>query len=151
MNNQELSEKVRAACERQIRTRGYIAPVDILMDIGVLTKAKYEDWRFGRVPFLEHVCNTNLSRLSLIMKEIRSYSSKNGYKESFTYYRRWGAKNRSALRNTALRFSKSNTPAIEKAYATHYLCTKRIEELKQQKQTKEISGREEQQSETLLK
>jgi len=40
---------------------------------------------------------------------------------------------------------------IEKAYATHYLCTKRIEKLKQQKQTKEISGREEQQSETQLK
>ncbi|MBQ9823778.1 MAG: hypothetical protein IJM63_04715 [Solobacterium sp.] len=61
------------------------------MDTGVLTKAKYEDWRFGRVPYLEQVCNTNLSKLSLMMKEIRSYSSRNGYKESFTYYRRWGA------------------------------------------------------------
>lgn len=150
MNNQELSKKVRAACERQIRTRGYIAPVDILMDTGVLTKAKYEDWRFGRVPYLEQVCNTNLSKLSLMMKEIRSYSSRNGYKESFTYYRRWGAKNRSAVRHTPLRFSKTGTPAIEKAYATHYLCVRRIEELKQQKQKTDTADSEEQQSETRL-
>lgn len=28
---------------------------DVLMDIGVLPKQKYEDWRFGRAPYLEAV------------------------------------------------------------------------------------------------
>ena len=45
---------------RQCRSRGYATVVDVLMDIGVLDKAKYEDWRFGRIPYLERVCTINL-------------------------------------------------------------------------------------------
>ena len=40
--------------------RGYAAPVDVLMDIGVLSKQDYENWRFGKVPYLERVCKINL-------------------------------------------------------------------------------------------
>ena len=47
MNDKELIRKVHSSVYHQCQRRGY-APVDVLMEIGVLPKQKYEDWRFGR-------------------------------------------------------------------------------------------------------
>lgn len=64
MNNGELVSKVCSSMYRQCRERGYATPVDVLREIGVLPKKKYEDWRFGRIPYLESVCTVNLHKLS---------------------------------------------------------------------------------------
>lgn len=131
MNEKELTAKIHSSMYQQCKDRGYATPVDVLMDVGVLSKKSYEDWRFGKVPFLEKVCGVNLHKLSFIMGQIRNFARKNGYKESFTYYKRWGTKNRGVGKSTIpLRFSKSGNPDIERSYATHYLDEKRIAELK---------------------
>src|SRR5699024_4218725 len=96
MNNQELTAKVHSAMYAQCRKRGYAAPVDVLMDLGVLPKQKYEDWRFGKVDYLERACNVNLHKLSTIMHEMRVYAKKAGLKPSFCYYKRWGVKKKAA-------------------------------------------------------
>ena len=110
-----VTGKVHDSMYRQCKSRGFAAPADVLMDIGVLDKKKYDDWRHGCVPYLEAVCTVNLHKLSEIMKEVRAYAAVNGLKPSFTDYRQVGSKDRK------LRFSKSGNPAIEKAYATHYV------------------------------
>ena len=56
MNDEELRARVRESMFRQCHMRGYAAPVDVLMDIGALSKKNYEDWRFGRADTLERVC-----------------------------------------------------------------------------------------------
>lgn len=116
MNNEKIKAKTIAACQTQRNSRGIIILIDVLIDVGVLTKQNYENWRFGKVNYLERVCTCNLKKLSLIMHEVRSYAAKNGLKPSITYYKRWGAK-----RKMPLRFSKSGKPFIEKSYATHYI------------------------------
>lgn len=45
------------------------------MEIGVLPKQKYEDWRFGRVDYLEWVCTVNLRKISFIMHQMRGYAT----------------------------------------------------------------------------
>ena len=92
MNDGELISKVHSAMYHQCQNRGYAAPLDVLMDIGVLPKQKYEDWRFGRVPYLEAVCTVNLRKLSFIMHQMRVYAKKSGLKSSFCYYKQWGMK-----------------------------------------------------------
>lgn len=38
----------------EIREAGdFVAPVDVLQRIGRLTRRDYEDWRFGRISYLE--------------------------------------------------------------------------------------------------
>lgn len=49
----ELIGKVHSAVYHQCQQRGYAAPADVLVDIGVLPKQKYEDWRFGKVRYME--------------------------------------------------------------------------------------------------
>ena len=90
-----VSERIRTDREstlcvhHQCQQWGYAAPADVLVDIGVLPKQKYEDWRFGKVRYLEAVCTCNLKKLSFIMKQIRAYAKKSNLKPSFCYYKRW--------------------------------------------------------------
>ena len=78
MTEKELIGKVHSAVYHQCQCRGYAAPVDVLMEVGVLPKQKYEDWRFGRVDYLERVCTVNLRKLSFIMHQMRVYAQKTG-------------------------------------------------------------------------
>lgn len=127
MNDQQLIKKVNEAVENQRQQRGYIAPVDVLMEIGVLTKQNYEAWRFGKVSYLEKVCTCNLNKLTKILKQIYKYAQKNALKPSVSQYRLWGKKGKE------LRFSKSGRLEVERKYATHFVDSKKIAELKAKK------------------
>ena len=145
MNDRELAAKVRSALYLQCRNRGFAAPVDVLMDVGYLSKQDYENWRYGRVDYLERVCKANLSKLSLVMREMRSYATKTGLKPSFCYYKRWGTKKKNGQGRKPvipLRFSKSGDPEIERRYATHYVDAKRTSQLKEERAAK-LAGQSE--------
>ena len=132
MNEKELIGKIHSSMYHQLQVRGYAAPVDVLMDTGILPKQKYEDWRFGRVRYLEAVCNANLKRLCFVLHQMRVYAQAHELKPSFCYYKRWGIKKKGQGRGAVipLRFSRSGDAEIERRYATHYVDEKRIAQLK---------------------
>ena len=137
MNDHELAVKVHSSMFHQCRNRGYATAVDVLMDLGYLKKEHYENWRHGRVPYLERVCTVNLSKLSTIRHEMRVYARKAGLKPSFCYYKQWAVKKKGGQGHRPvipLRFSKYGKEDIEKQYATHFVDSKRIAELKSQRQ-----------------
>lgn len=140
MNNADLIKKVNDSVYHQCQRRGYAAPVDVLMDIGILPKQKHEDWRFGKVDYLERVCTVNLNKLSSVLHQMRVYAKKADLKPSFCYYKRWGVKKKGGQGKKPvipLRFSKSGDPEIEKWYATHFVDTKQIAALKEQQAQKD--------------
>lgn len=51
-----------------LATSKVVAPVDVLVAMGVLRAADLEAWRFGRIPFLERVIAGNLSKLRRILR-----------------------------------------------------------------------------------
>ncbi|SNS69341.1 hypothetical protein SAMN05446037_101747 [Anaerovirgula multivorans] len=82
MNNIKLKQKVHSVAYDILKEKIYIAPVDMLMGIGVLSAKDYENWQFGRVPYLEKVCKTSLSKLALIIKGLRAFARQNHLKPS---------------------------------------------------------------------
>jgi hypothetical protein len=126
MNNAELRKKVHAAMHSLVQKNGFASPVEVLIEIGVLSKEKYEDWRFGRVSYLERVCQINLGKLSTINHEIRIFARKNNLKASWTFYKQWGQNKKG--KTIKLRFSKSGDENIERQYATHYISQRVTEE-----------------------
>lgn len=127
ITEKQLTGAVHSSMYHQIQDRGYAAPVDVLLDCGVLSKKAYEEWRFGRTPYLEKSCTVNLKKLSFIMHQIRVYAQKNSLKPSVCVYKRWGVKKKGGIR---LRFSKSGNEKIEQFYSTHYLDIDRINQIK---------------------
>ena len=120
MNNEQLQVKLHQAMQKQCEAQGYATPVDVLMDIGVLSRKNYEDWRYGKIPFLEKACTINMHKLSYIMREMRVYARENQWKPSMTVYTKWGKKS-----SETLYFSKNRLAEIERAYATHFVDTGR--------------------------
>jgi hypothetical protein len=116
MNDHELIKKVHSIQHSLINSKGYVASIDVLMELGVLSKADYENWRGGRVDYLERVCKINLKKLSKINHEIRVFARQYNLKGSWTDYRTWGKG-----KHIRLRFSKSGREGIEHLYATHYV------------------------------
>lgn len=137
MNTSELIKKVNASMSHQCDERGYAAPVDVLIDIGALSKKNYEDWRYGRVDYLERVYTMNLHKLSSVLFQMKAYAKRAGLKPSFCYYKRWGMKKKNGQGHKPvipLRFSKSGDENIERAYATHFVNSYRIQQIKDSNQ-----------------
>ena len=108
--------RVRRAFAAILNRQGYVSVVDVLVEMQSLTPAHLEDWRFGRVPYLERVVQGNLSKLSAIVREIRRVAEEQGLKPSETVYRKWGKGP-----DRPLRFSKHGEAHVEQAYATHWV------------------------------
>ncbi len=137
MNDKELIGKVHSSMYHQLKKRGYATAVDVLMDLGILSKVNYELWRNGQVPYLEKVCKINLKKLSTILHEMRVYAKKGNLKSSFCVYKRWAVKKKDGQGRKPvikLRFSKNGSDDIEKWYATHFVDMKKIEKMKEEKQ-----------------
>jgi len=117
MNRVELKEKLDSVMSQLLCEKKMITPLEVLLGAGILSPKDVEDWRFGRVPYLEKVCRINLTALSFIMKEIKNYADGAGLKPSPTGYVRWGTRGK----KMPLRFSKSGDAKLEAAYATHYV------------------------------
>ncbi len=129
MNNKDLDKKVKRLIEHNIYEKGYVCALDILLQMDYLKQKDYEDWRFGRVPYLEKVCGVNLNKLKLINKSIRKHSSELKLKCSLTAYNQYGKGTKRRLK-----FSKSGDKKIEENYSTHFVDTNRMIELKEKKQ-----------------
>lgn len=140
INDKKIVGAVHNAMYQQWKQRGYATPVDTLIYIGVLSKQSYEEWRFGRIPYLEKACTANLRKLSVIMHQMRVYAKKSGWKTSFCYYKRWNVKKKGGQGRKPvipLRFSKSGDPNVEKWYSTHFVDTDKIKQLKAEKSNTE--------------
>jgi len=115
VNNIDLEKKTQKICNELIHEKGYISVVDVLMRLEYLSQSDYENWRFGRIDFLERVCKVNLTKLSRISRFIRKHANNLNLKPSWTSYRKYGKGVK-----IQLRFSKSGNENVEKNYATHY-------------------------------
>ncbi len=96
-----------------------VAPVEVFMEMSLLTRKQYEDWRFGRIACLERVIQGNLGKVGRILRLIGFCAHDLDMVPSRTVYNKWG---RGASQH--LCFSKSGEKAIEEAYERHFLWNK---------------------------
>jgi len=116
MNNSDLRKKIEIIGKEIIEEKGYLSSIDVLLKLKYLSKNDYENWRFGKVEYLEKVCGVNLKKLSTINKIIEEISLQWNLKKSWTAYNKYGKGG-----EIRLRFSKSGNERIEEGYSIHYL------------------------------
>jgi hypothetical protein len=75
-----------------------------------------DNWRKGRVPYLEKVIKCNLEKAGRILRILRFHAHDLNLKQSVTIYRR-----KTAGGKIPLRFSKSGERNIEEAYSRHFV------------------------------
>jgi hypothetical protein len=123
-----LKNKIKEISNQLIADKEFICSIDILCTLDILSKVQINDWRFGKIPYLEKVCNKNLGTLTFINKTIKEIAKAKNLKPSWTAYNKFGKGVKSRLI-----FSKTKDENIENAYATHFIDTNKIKELKKEK------------------
>ncbi len=93
-----------------------VAPSDILIEMGNLSKKNFEAWRKGQVPYLERVFEGSLSKANRILRIIGFHVHDLNMVSRQTLYHQWGKG-----KKRILRFFKSGDPNLEKAYSHHYI------------------------------
>jgi hypothetical protein len=93
----------------------YVAPIEVLVGLGWLPLSVVDQWRQGRLQYLELGVSANLGRLTTSMKILRHWAASRGLQPSETAY---VARTRN---RRPLRFSASGREEIERAYRTHWL------------------------------
>jgi hypothetical protein len=91
-------------------------PIDILIEMGSLSKNNYEAWRKGHVPYLEQVIEGSLSKANRILRIIGFHAHDLNMVSRGSVYQQWGKGGKQVLR-----FSKSGDLNIEKAYSRQYI------------------------------
>ena len=110
-----LEQRVVRAAEAALAERQFVSAIDVLDGIGWLVPSRVEEWRQGRVGYLEREAQANLAKLSAAMKIFRTWARARGLVPSETAY---VARTRD---RRSLRFSRSGNPSIERAYRTHWV------------------------------
>jgi len=110
-NQSKLESRVRRAAEAALSRQKYVSAIDVLCGMGLLATPHVDDWRRGRVDFLERVIQGNLHKISSSMAIFRHWAMEKGLEPCETGY----------VRHTrggilALQFSKSGDPEIEKVF-----------------------------------
>jgi hypothetical protein len=111
-----LYPRIVRAVEPLLAHGKVVAPVDVLIGRRLLTPAKLEDWRFGRVPYLEKVIDCNLRRLSRLLQILRFHAHDLKLVPSTTAYMRRGKGPKQHLR-----FTKTGDRKLEEVYSLHFV------------------------------
>ena len=102
--------------EAILQHRQVVAPIDVLVGMGLLTREQLEKWRRGRVPYLERVIDCDLTRLRRLLRILRFHAHELDLVPSTSGYMRWGKGPKRRLR-----FTKTGEPKLAEAYATHFV------------------------------
>ena len=108
--------RVVKAAGRILAREDVLSPIDILIEMGNLSKNNYEAWRKGQVPYLERVIEGNLSKANRILRIIGFHAHDLNMVPRQTVYHQWGKG-----KKRVLRFSRSGDSNLEKAYSRHYI------------------------------
>ena len=115
-HNDPMFRRIECVVAELLARGNVVAPVDVLVGMGLLRPEHLDNWRRGRVPYLECVINCNLARLSRLLRILRFHAHDLNLKPSQTIYKRYGKGPK--LR---LRFSKTSDAGLEAAYTTHFV------------------------------
>lgn len=107
-------ERVVLSVGRLLASKGFVAPIDLFVSLDLVYLPNITKWRAGSVDYFERIIRCNLSKASQIMRVLKLHALELGLRPSNSVYLVKATKR-------PLKFSKSGNPAIEAAYATHYV------------------------------
>jgi hypothetical protein len=111
-----MFQRIECVVAELLAKGNVVAPVDVLIGMSLLRPEHLNDWRRGRVLYLERVINCNLTRLSRLLRILRFHAHDLNLKPSATVYKRYGKGPKQRLR-----FSKTGDADLETAFATHFV------------------------------
>jgi hypothetical protein len=112
---QRLERRVARAAEAALAESGLVTPIDVLVGLGWLPPGRVDEWRQGRLEYLECAAQVDVRKLSAAVAILRRWAERDGLEASEVTY---VARTRD---RPLLRFSESGNPGIERAYRAYWV------------------------------
>jgi hypothetical protein len=110
-----LETRVAAAAEETLARQKLVTPIDICFRIGWLRPPNVDDWRQGRLEYLDYLLPSQGDRSVAFLVHLKDWAIAKGLRPVEADYV-------SATRSRRpLRFSSLNEPVIERAWRTHWI------------------------------
>jgi hypothetical protein len=107
--------RVVGAIARILEKSDMVTPVEVLIEMGNISKQNYDAWRKGQIPYLERVFEGSLSKANRILRIIGFYvHDLNMIPKNTAYFQKRKGKKH------PLRFTKSGDKKLEESYSRHY-------------------------------
>jgi hypothetical protein len=71
----KLDRRVVRAAEAALAQRRFVTAIDVLVGLGWLEPRRVDEWRQGRVPYLEAVVIASLGKISTAMNVFRHWAA----------------------------------------------------------------------------
>lgn len=107
-----ISRAVAAILDRS----DVVMPIEVFQEMNLLEAEDVQNWRRGRIPYLEKVIRCNLSAAGRILRILRMHAHDLNLRPSFTAYHHWGKGAK-----VPLQFSKNGLAAVEESYSRHFI------------------------------
>jgi hypothetical protein len=110
-----LERRVVAAAEATLTRSKSVSPLEVLAQIGWLPWGLVDDWRRGRVDYLERAASVHADRLATALEYLRRWAAREGLEPNEVAYV-------AATRDRQLlRFTADGGQAAERAWRTHWI------------------------------
>jgi len=113
---QSLKERVIAAAEAALADHHYVSPIDVLLGIRWLAPNHIDEWRKGRLPYLEMLIQAPVPKRSQAIEILREWAEQRGLRPESQIYPA-----RSVRASHELQFTSEGDPEIERLYRVNYL------------------------------
>ncbi len=111
----KLERRVESAARSLLDRDGFVAPIDLLVEIGWLAPVRVEDWRRGRVDCLERIVAVGREKVGEALRVLDHWVNAANLRPDEVAYV-------AATRDRRdLRFTLDGDPSLERAYRTHYM------------------------------
>jgi hypothetical protein len=116
LDKKALKDRVIRAAEAALARQNYVSAIDVLTGMGLLAPTHVENWRNGRIDYLEPAIQGSPEKISFSMGEFRRWAEAKGLRPSETRYVR---QTREGIQN--LQFSSSGDQAVEQFFRIHFV------------------------------
>ena len=81
-NQKRLRQRALQAAEEAHHKQQYVSPIDVFIGMKLLQPIHVNDWRKGRISYLERVIQGSLGKITFCMKCFRTWAREKGLKPS---------------------------------------------------------------------
>ena len=129
-----IEERAVLSAERALASQKFVSAVDVLVNMGFVAATHAENWRKGRLDYLEQFIQASPNKVARALATFHRWAKERGLTPSES---RYVVEGRAGTRE--LRFTATGEPEAERAYRTQYLAPDLPERKK--KQIEEVASK----------
>lgn len=135
MNDQDkINQRVIQAAEQVLQNQRYLSALEVLMTLGWLQYSYVEDWKRGKIPYLEPMIQGSLEKRKVALKYFHAWAAE---KDLILHQMRYIARVRES--NKLLQFSEKGDTTTEDSYQNYYFSSA-LSEKAQEKLKKKLDA-----------